>query len=305
MKNSEPFVSVVLPTYNRAQSLGTAIQSVLEQTFPDFELIVVDDGSQDDTPSLIKRFNDKRLVYIQRSLNSGISAARNSAIHASRGKMIAFQDSDDEWQAQKLERQIERMKACGAEVGVVYAPFLRVDPNSTKVFPRFDELIDGDIHACLLYRNVVSAQVALVKRECFDKIGLFDEELPCLVDWDLWLRISRDYHFAYVTEPLARVYFTSNSASSNRQNLARALERILQKYGREFRSHPKALAYHQYECGVLMCLSGEFERGQKILFQVAKEYPGRRYYWLAATFSLLGEKIFVRGYSLKSRLDWD
>jgi len=306
MQDSHPYVSVVLPTYNRAKILLRAIRSVLDQTFTDFELIVVDDGSIDETPSLIRSIADERMIYIQHSLNSGVSAARNSAIHASRGELIAFQDSDDEWQPQKLALQIERMSASDPHVGVVYAQFCRVDQTSTRLFPKSGELLDGDIHAHLLYRNLISAQLALVKRECFAKAGLFDEELSSLVDWELWLRISRTYHFTYVSQPLARVYFTSNGISSNKKNLAHALDKIIQKHNHDFRSHPEALALHKYEIGVLLCLSGEFERGREYLLQVAKINRGLWRYKLAALVSLMGEAIFIRVYELRNRFqpDW-
>jgi glycosyltransferase involved in cell wall biosynthesis len=301
MEYRDPYISVILPTYNREQTLLRAICSVLEQTFENFELIVVDDGSTDETPALIRRITDRRLIYIQHSQNSGVSAARNSAIQTSRGKLLAFQDSDDAWDSQKLERQIEKMRVSDWPLGVVYAPFLRHDPYSIKLYPNPDELADGDIHANLLFKNLVSAQLALVKRECFENSGLFDGDLPCLVDWELWLRISKTYHFAYVNQPLAQVYFTSNSISLDRNNLAHALEMIIQKHRNDFQLYPEALALHQYESGVLLCLSGEFRRGQERLIRVAKDNPGKPYYWLAVSVSLLGETIFRRIYEFRNR----
>ena len=301
MEHRDPYVSVILPTFNRAQTLLRAVGSVLNQTFEDFELIVIDDGSTDETPALIGSLTDRRLIYIQRSSNSGVSAARNSAIRASRGRLIAFQDSDDEWEPQKLERQIERMEACDPHLGVVYAPFIQHNQTSISLFPKPGELVDGDIHTNLLYRNLVSAQLAVVKRECFERVGLFDESLFCLVDWELWLRVSRAYHFAYVNQPLAQVYFTSNSISSHKNSLAQALEKIIQKHRNDFLSQPEAMALHQYEIGVLLCLSGEFERGRKHLLKVAKANPGRPYYWLAGLVALMGKSTFCRIYELRNR----
>jgi glycosyltransferase involved in cell wall biosynthesis len=301
MQPRNPFVSVILPTYNRAQTLFRAISSVMEQSFRDFELIVVDDGSSDETLALIDSFVDERLIYIRLTHNAGVSAARNHGIRASRGALIAFQDSDDEWLPQKLELQVARMRPSDSLVGVVYAPFVRIKPDSIDVYPKPRELLEGDLQARILYKNLVSAQMALVKRECFGKAGLFDENLPCLVDWELWIRISRAYHFKFVDQPLARVYFTAESISTNEKNLARAMEIIIRKHKTYFKSHPQALALHRYEIGVLLCLSGEFERGRESLLRLAKSNPGKPYFGLTALLSLVGEASFVRIYNWKKR----
>jgi glycosyltransferase involved in cell wall biosynthesis len=300
MQDRDPYVSVILPTFNRVRTLPKALESVLNQTFEDFELIIVDDGSIDETPAVISSLSDRRLISIRHASNSGVSAARNSGIKASRGRLIAFQDSDDEWERQKLWLQVEKMEMCDPSVGVVYAPFIRHNRTSTRMFPLPGELLEGDIHTYLLFRNLVSTQVAVVKRECFESAGFFDESLPCLVDWELWLRISRTYQFSYVEQPLAQVYFTSNSISSDKNCLAQALENIIQKHRDDFLSQPEAMAAHQYEIGVLQCLSGEYERGRGNLLQVVKANPDKIYYWLAVLVALLGEKTFRNVYELRN-----
>lgn len=120
MDQERPTVSVILPTYNRAHLLERAIQSVLDQTYPDFEIIVVDDASIDNTVNIIKGIINERIRYIRHEKNKGAAAARNTGIKLAKGKYIAFQDSDDEWLRDKLEKQIKIFETVSPEVGVVY-----------------------------------------------------------------------------------------------------------------------------------------------------------------------------------------
>ncbi len=123
MTEKRPTVSVIIPTYNRAHLLGRAIESVLDQTYQDFEIIVVDDASADETEEVVKSFGDDRINHIRHQKNKGGSAARNTGIKAARGEFIAFLDSDDEWVPKKLEKEIDRLQTLSNEVGVVYSGF--------------------------------------------------------------------------------------------------------------------------------------------------------------------------------------
>jgi len=129
-KSGDPIVSVIIPTYIRAHVLAKAIQSLLNQTYQDFEIIVVDDGSIDNTEEVVKSFNDPRIRYIRHKENCGGSAARNTGIRAAYGECIAFQDSDDEWLPEKLEKQMQVFENAPAEVGVVYTGFRRIQGRS-------------------------------------------------------------------------------------------------------------------------------------------------------------------------------
>ena len=118
-----PTVSIIIPTYNREQLLGRAIKSVLAQTYQDFELIIVDDGSTDNTERLVKSFNSEKTRYIRHRKNKGPAAARNTGIRSAKGDYIAFQDSDDEWMPEKLEKQMRAFTTAPPEVGVVYTSY--------------------------------------------------------------------------------------------------------------------------------------------------------------------------------------
>lgn len=300
MNTGTPFVSVILPTYNRSHSIMRAVRSVLRQTYRNFELLVVDDGSSDDTAALFEKMDDDRLHYMQCTEHLGVAVARNTGIQASHGSLIAFQDSDDVWLPEKLALQIERMNRCGPDTGVVYSPFLRVRGTMFSEFPAPIARLQGDLSEPLLYGNLVSTQVALVRQECFGKVGLFDEHLPCLVDWELWLRISKVYKFACVDRILAQVYDTLRGISRDKYCLAQAMARVLEKHQASFQAQRKALAWQTYALGNLLCLSGGFEQGQDYLRTAVGLQPYRLRYRLATALTLLGERFYRQLYSFKS-----
>jgi glycosyltransferase involved in cell wall biosynthesis len=181
-----PSVSVIIPTYNRCDFVRDAIASVLAQTFQDFELIVVDDGSTDGTEEVVREF--PRTRYFSQE-NRGVSAARNAGVAASHGELIAFLDSDDLWQPQKLATQVAFFAAQSeAHICQTEEVWLR---NGVRVNPRNKhKKPSGDIFAASLQLCLVSPSAVMMRRELFDHMGGFDEELPACEDYDLWLRIS-------------------------------------------------------------------------------------------------------------------
>ncbi|GAH74960.1 unnamed protein product, partial [marine sediment metagenome] len=169
---NKPTVSVIIPTYNRAYLIGRAIQSVLNQTYQDFEIIVVDDGSTDDTEEIVRSFKDKRIGYVRHEKNKGAAAARNTGIKAAKSEYIAFQDSDDEWLPEKLEKQMKVFENAPPEVGVVYTDFLRIKGNK-KIHIPFSWVTqkEGNIHKELLKGNFVTTQSVVIRKKCFKKSG--------------------------------------------------------------------------------------------------------------------------------------
>lgn len=184
-------VSVIIPTYNRARKLLRAISSVLYQTFIDYEVIVVDDGSNDETAACLEPLMG-RIEYLRHPDNMGVSAARNKGIKASRFPFIAFLDSDDYWLPKKLSTQMDFFKrkpeavACQTEE-VWIRKGLRVNPRKRHLKP------SGEIFVPSLKLCLVSPSAVVLKRSLLDEVGLFDEDLPACEDYDLWLRISCRY----------------------------------------------------------------------------------------------------------------
>src|SRR5262245_16163302 len=183
---SDPMVSVVIATYQMASFVGKAIESVLAQSYRHFELIVVDDGSTDDTRSVVQRYlSDARVRYHWQE-NAGQTVAKNTGIRLSSGKYVGFCDADDEWLPQKLGLQVPVLEA-RETVGLAYTRVQRigaVDETLPVTGP------SGQVTAELFLYNFVPFGTALVRRACLEKVGVFDERYRMGIDWDLWLRIS-------------------------------------------------------------------------------------------------------------------
>jgi glycosyltransferase involved in cell wall biosynthesis len=200
---THPRVSVVIPTYNRAHLIGESIQSVLTQTFRDFELIVVDDGSSDDTETVVRRFGDPRIRYTYQE-NKGISGAQNTGIRTAKGGYIAFLGSDDLWLPALLQLEVEILGS-NPDVGLAYAKAQAIDTdgNLKSQISGTSQKYPGDTLKSALYGNFVCTIAALMRRECFDRVGLFDETLKARVDYDMWIRMAKHYRFAYLDRVLA------------------------------------------------------------------------------------------------------
>jgi glycosyltransferase involved in cell wall biosynthesis len=292
-RSGDPIVSVIIPTYNRAHVLARAIQSVLDQTYQDFEMIVVDDGSNDNTEEVVKSFNDPRIRYIRHEGNRGAAAARNTGIKAAKGKFIAFQDSDDEWLPEKLQKQMKVFENAPARVGVVYTGFWSIEGNVKQYGPNREILYkEGDIHSQILQGNFIGTPAAVVKKACFEKAGMFDERLPRLIDWELWIRVSKYFDFKFIDEPLGVAYFVGGGIRTNEEALITAQELILETHYGEFeRAGKKILAKQLFRAGNLLCLYGKTSQGREYVLRARKLFPALKYF-VATYVSLLGPEAY-------------
>lgn len=248
--NSYPLISVITPTYNRAALLKRAISSVLSQTYGNFEMIIADDCSTDNTGQVVASFNDSRIKYIKLDSNKGPAGARNIAIRSSKGEYITLLDSDDEYLPDKLEMQINQFRELPEKVGVVYSGYLIVyEPNI--IHETIPALFKGDLFDILLKHNCMGSPTPLIKRECFNSCGLFDESLQSCIDWDMWIRISEKYKFDYVDLPLAKVYTHGNQISTNINSKIRSRESLFKKYRQFIKNEPQAESYHLQRLGFL------------------------------------------------------
>ena len=204
-RDASPFVSVVIPAYNRAHLLSRAINSVLAQTFSDYEIIVIDDGSTDHTRGTVDRFRGSRIRLLRLERNWGASRARNLGIQAAHGDWVAFLDSDDEWLPRKLELQVARLQETNdSHATVVYCLCDQHDGSTKRTVPSTGRLHEGDVFDHLLRnRRPPTASAFVVKRSCLLRIGGFDEGFPSSNDIDLWLRLAQgSNHFLAVNEVL-------------------------------------------------------------------------------------------------------
>ncbi len=234
-------VSVIIPTHNRAEFLPSAITSVLNQTFQDFEIIIVDDGSKDNTQEVVLNFNDKRIKYIRNEVNKGEAGSRNVGILNSNAGYIAFLDDDDEWLPDKLRLQVDLLENNPSIVGVVYTGYVEVDRSNNKIIWQMVPAKRGNIYKDILVKNYVGVPSTVVlRRACFEKVSLFDENIIYPTDYDMWIRLSDKFCFEYIKESLVRYYVHERSISGNLELRIRGAEKILKKYEQSFSLNSKA-----------------------------------------------------------------
>jgi len=197
---SKPLVSVIIPTYNRDKFIGEAIQSVLDQTFRDFEILVIDDGSTDETAGVIKSFLDDRVRYIYQA-NQGRSHARNHGLKKAAGLYIAFLDSDDLYLPGKVELQVAYLDS-NPEVGMVYTSAYCVDEDGSMLRDSYLASISGHIYKDIAFYVPVTITLPTVmaRREVFDRVGGFDEKMERFEDTDMWRRIAKEFPIGAITD---------------------------------------------------------------------------------------------------------
>lgn len=239
MSDGRPRVSVVIPAYNRGDVVGAAIDSARAQTVSDIEIIVVDDGSTDDTESVVRSYDDSRVRYLSHGENRGRSAARNTGIDAARGEYVAFLDSDDRWLAHKLERQLARLESRPPEWIGVYCEFLTPAPSrlgeavdwvSRRVFADPAVREGGrELAREILTMNVLMGpgSTLLVRREALDGVR-FDEELIDHEDWDFVFQLLDVGKIAHVDEPL--VVVPESGGDPPAEKLVAAKRRFLERH---------------------------------------------------------------------------
>lgn len=295
MHDQNPKVSVVIPTYNRAHLISRAIQSVLDQTYQDFEIIIVDDGSTDNTEEIVKNFEIPKIKYIRHNGNKGASAARNTGIKASKGEYIAFQDSDDEWFPDKLEQQMKVFSNAPSNVGVVYSGFYRIEVNKKLYIP--DAHIaqkEGNIHNQLLKGNFIGTPAVLIKKECFENVKYFDEEIPALEDWELWIGISKYYCFKYINKPLLYSYSTPNSVNLHKKSLIKAIETIIANNLNDYTKNNKILSEYYLGIGVDLCSNNDFKNGRNYLVKSVEANHLNIKAILRLSVLLFGQKTYLK-----------
>lgn len=287
-------VSVILPTYNRAQLLGRSIRSVLSQTFSDFELIVVDDASTDNTEELVKSFQDPRIRFIRHHINRGASAARNTGINAAQGKYIAFEDSDDEWLPYKLERQMALFKQDKkGDLGLVLCEVLAPGPHGEgNLVPQIQMMTYDNL---LLHQADVGYSTIqfLIKRDLTKEELHFDEDLSTSEEWELLLRLVDLCRIDYVPEVLARIHTDSIDRMTNPNNALKSRLIILEKYNAELKKRPKALRSTYFDLAIRYYRANEaMSYVRRYLKAAIKARPAHPTAYVGLAFSALGRQGF-------------
>jgi glycosyltransferase involved in cell wall biosynthesis len=272
---------VVIPAYQRAATIVAAIDSVLRQTWSDFELIVVDDGSTDGTAAAAATVADPRLRLVRLPANRGAAAARNAGAAQARGRWIAFQDSDDEWLPEKLARQLARLEtrpgAVAAYCGLLTVGALEADGSGrTRILytpPPETRVVEGRIQPTLLRQNVMSTQTVVVRRDVFLSLGGFDESLPAMEDWEFAIRLAGAGEIAFVDAPLVHQRFSANSLTRNLEKQRRAHALILEKSLPLYAGHPDLLAWQHYVLAGLSRRAGDLAAARRQLARARAVRP--------------------------------
>lgn len=224
-------ISIVLPTYNRGYIIEEAIKSVIEQTYTNWELIVVDDGSTDNTETLMTKYIDSRIIYIRENLNRGANFCRNLGVRNAKGNFIAFLDSDNRWERNKLECQFTKLYKTDKSVALVFCNEIVWD-GSKKIFFPGGTFLDSEIGEILYRRNIVDNNAVLIKKDCFQKAGGFDEEMPRIQDWEFYFRVINvfGYKAIYLSDCLNNNIIQENSISRDDKKMTDAVFHFLAKY---------------------------------------------------------------------------
>jgi glycosyltransferase involved in cell wall biosynthesis len=248
-----PKVSVIIPTYNSAKYLPSAIDSVLKQTFKDYEIIVIDDGSTDNTKEVIDSYDHKIACIYQD--NQGPSVARNKGILQSKGEFIAFLDADDIWETIKIEEQF-RIFACSEETGIVSTELSVIDETGKLVEGRRKMIPEerGALIQELMINNVIgTCSTVMVRKSCFDAVGLFDETLKVAEDWDMWLRLCKIFKHKRIAKPLVNYRIMRGSQSyygkTNLENELRFLDKLFlnKEYAHKWLVKRRAYCYRYFK----------------------------------------------------------
>jgi glycosyltransferase involved in cell wall biosynthesis len=269
-------ISVIIPAYNKAELTVRTVQSVLDQSYENIEVLVVDDGSNDDTRIRLQLFGDK-IKYLYKE-NGGACSARNLGIRKSSGEYIALIDCDDLYYPDKILKSVKYLDK-NTEIGFVHTAINLIDNYDDTIgylgFPV--NRVTGYIARRLIVTNLVNNSTVVIRRECFEKVGLFDESIFIPADWDMWLRLAEDYKAGYIDEPLSGYRITENYSINHLQMKLKesvyVLEKAIKRNKIEFTTNliNRCYANLYYRMGKLHGANGEIGVGRDY-FKKALKY---------------------------------
>ena len=222
-----PMITVVLPSYNSMRYIAETMETVLNQTYQDFEVLVVNDGSTDGTPNWVDQLSQREpKVRMVSQANQGLAGARCTGVINARGKYIAFIDDDDLWEPTKLEKQVNSLES-NSQAGLCYTWTALADSNGKATGRVIASNAEGNVWQQMTEMNIVCCgSTPMIRRSCFDEVGLFDHQISPSDDWDMWWRIAAKYEFTVIKEPLIRYRQHPNNSSKKCDHML-ATSRIL------------------------------------------------------------------------------
>ena len=276
-----PTISVIVPAYNSATTIVETISSVLQQTFPDFELIVINDGSTDQTLELLSTVKDPRLKIFSYS-NGGMSTALNRGITHAEGEFIAFLDHDDLWTADKLELQLAALQE-HPEAGVAYSWNYFMDEKGESFYAITPIFFEGNVYAQLLVHNfIINGSNCIVRKQVVESVGEFDPAVGGSADWDYWLRLAAHSSFVVVRQYQVFYRVSSGSMSANIEHMEQStlavIEKAFQSAPLEMQSLKKqslasAYTYLAYKYSIVVADSDGAKKAAEKLWMAIRLYP--------------------------------
>ena len=274
---SNPLVSIITPVYNGEQYLLAAIESGLAQTYQNFELLIVNDGSIDNSADIIKPFlKDSRVIYIEQK-NAGVAAARNTAIKQARGKYVGFLDQDDLWRNNKLEVQVAALEQ-DESVALVHSRQDYIDLQGNKIDYEWITGASGYCFKDMFKKNRIAVLTVLIRKTIIDEIGLFNEQLSGTDDYEMWLRVTLKYPIQYVDQALAFYRFHDSNISKNSFRMT-VLE--LKTINTILFEHPEALNRVGKRTVKARLYELHHQLGGWYAWRDQDFYQARKHYWLA------------------------
>jgi glycosyltransferase involved in cell wall biosynthesis len=307
-------VSVVIPAYNNALYTVETVKSVLAQTYRDFEVIVVDDGSTDHTREVLEPFGND-ITYIHKE-NGGACSARNLGIRYSDSEFVACLDCDDVWLPEHLERSVGLLEE-RTDLGFVFGPCYLIDGGGAVIGMTNYKFNLVWASRDLIRENYVGAPTVVIRRSCLKQVGLFDEQIFIPADWDLWLRLANEFPIGYIDEPLAKYRMVSNYTLRNIGQYIEETQYVLAKhldsFGLDEQNRGRVTSGHYLNYAALYRDQGDMTRARAMIMRAIRANPrlwaGYRHLglsYLGLTFWRLADRIKDRlwgGWMLKMRND--
>ena len=273
--NTNPSIAVIIPTYNRANTIVQCINSALSQSYPVNEIIIVDDNSSDDTIQKLNRFKDE-IIILHTKNRSGAQTARNIGIKTAKSEWISFLDSDDEWLSNKLEKQIFALKSIDYNpMTVVHGDCYKRNINSDKKSHWQLDRIEGEnVYKQLLSKSGTLFPSILVSKSALDKIGNLDENVPSYHEWDTAIRLAKYCRFIHIQEPLFIYNIHGNTISKNSDTSVEGYQYIINKFKNEIKllCGEEVFTNHLFINSVLAINNNKNKMGRSILKEVPNNY---------------------------------
>jgi glycosyltransferase involved in cell wall biosynthesis len=302
-KNTPPLVSAIITTFNRAEYCREAMKSILAQTYTNFELIILDNSSSDNTAEVVKSFNDHRVRYIRHE-PMNIAKARNLGWMSARGRYVGFLDDDDRWLPNKLEVQLGLFELPGREPALTYAGFVKIDKDGKKV-GQFKPNLRGMILEDLLRQNndfTGSASNPLIRRDVLEALGGYDEHVTTGEDWELYLRLAEKYTVECSEEPVLEIRQHPGPRLGDRLKEAAELELfVLDRYKDVFEKYPQRQSFYYQKIGGKFVRSGDRERGREYLASAIKSNRFNFTAYLQYLLSYLPEEQYRKVHALQQK----